>query len=104
MQSKPFSITNAPPGLKILQTGNIDGIVIVSVKARTTSSRIYQMEYSVNGKTWTIVHPVDGIADSTEESYQFNVENLSTGKHDLRVRVVDTVGNVGTGRSELYIP
>ena len=104
MQSKPFSITNAPPSLKILQTGNIDGIVTVSVKASTTSSWIYQMEYSVNGGTWTIVHPVDGIADSTEESYQFNVEDLSTGQHDLRVRVVDTVGNVGTNRSELYIP
>jgi hypothetical protein len=104
MQSKSFSITNSPPGLKILQTGTTDRMVTVSVTAKTTSSRIYQMEYSVDGGTWTIVYPVDGIADSTEEAYQFSIKDLSIGKHDLRVRVVDTVGNVGTNQSELNLP
>ena len=50
-----------------------------------------------------IAWPVDGIADSETETYEIEIGSLSQGSHGLVIRVVDSVGNLGTGQIEFTV-
>jgi hypothetical protein len=48
------------------------------------------------------VHPVDGINDSREETYEVSLSALSgAGPHVVVVRASDSLGNVSSARVEV---
>lgn len=100
---KPFIITNSSPSVELAAPQIQGQKVTVKFTARTTASTVYQAEYSVDGSEWSILFPEDKIADSYSEQYGLNVENLSPGEHSIAVRVVDSVGNIGTGKTTVSI-
>ncbi len=60
------------------------------------------MEFSVDAGRWQEVHPLDGINDSTEETYEFAITAIEgPGPHVVVLRVTDRLGNVATGRVDL---
>jgi len=65
---------------------------------------VHQAEYSVDAGPWDILFPGDGIADSDSEHYTLGIENLEPGEHAITLRVVDSVGNIGTGKTVVSIP
>jgi hypothetical protein len=66
------------------------------------SSLVRRAEFSVDGGRWQEVHPVDGINDEMEETYDVPVGNLgSSGPHVLVVRGTDLLGNASTSRIEV---
>jgi hypothetical protein len=73
-------------------------------KARSQASLIHQTEYSVDSGEWHILFPEDGIADSGSEQYILGTEEMDPGEHAITIRVVDSVGNIGTGRMSISIP
>lgn len=101
--SKPFVITNSSPSVEMASPQIQGQKVTVKFSARTTASTVYQAEYSLDGSEWSILFPDDKIADSYAEQYVLNVENLSPGEHSIAVRVVDSVGNIGTGKTTVSI-
>jgi hypothetical protein len=70
--------------------------------ARDEDSLIRRAEFSVDGGRWEEVHPVDGINDAKEETYEITLPELSgPGPHLVVVRAVDALGNSSTGRVEI---
>ena len=101
--SKGFVITNSSPVVE-LDAPQVQGHqVALTFTARTTSGTIYQTEYSVDAGEWNIVFPEDRIADSRVERYSFTVKDLTPGERSISIRVVDSVGNIGTAKTALSI-
>ena len=103
MISKPFVIANSSPTVN-WQSASGQGPGPVKFEASTQSSTIHQVEYSVDADQWRILFPEDGIADGTLERFELKLTDLSSGEHVLTVRVVDSVGNIGTGKLNISVP
>ncbi len=101
--SKPFVIANSSPSVK-WQSAAGQGPGPVKFEASAQSSTIHQVEYSVDADEWRILFPEDGIADSTLERFELKLPDLKSGEHVLTVRVVDSVGNIGTGKLNISVP
>jgi sugar lactone lactonase YvrE len=96
--SRPFVIGNATPAVAVTNQ-NISGKrVEVTVHARIGAGRIASGEFSIDGGEWFLVFPVDGIADSLEEDFQFTTPDLTPGEHLISVRASDANGNTGTAK------
>jgi hypothetical protein len=68
-------------------------------------SRIVGIQYSLDGKTWYPVDPVDGVFDGTSEGFSFRVQKkLESGPHILLLRVFDAAGNAGVSKVAVRIP
>ncbi len=104
MISKLFTVANHLPALKIGKPQVLGNFVSINIEVRTQSSDVYQLEYSVDGIVWSIIHPIDGLADSKNETYELKLEGLSQARNSLLVRVVDSVGNLTTSRAEIKLP
>jgi outer membrane protein assembly factor BamB len=98
-ESQPFDVDNTPPSLTVtLQKGRAQ----VRAVARDEDSLIRRAEFSVDGGRWEEVHPLDGINDAKEETYEITLPELSgPGPHLVVVRAVDALGNSSTGRVEI---
>ncbi len=104
LMSKPFVVANSAPAIE-WGTPRIEGAEArIQVEVRTVSSAIHQLEYAVDGGRWSLLFPEDGIADGTAERYRLELKGLKPGEHLVTVRVVDSVGNLGSGRLKLSIP
>jgi hypothetical protein len=74
----------------------------VSGMARDSYSPIKRIEYSLDGKPWRLVGPLDGIYDSPSESFRFRLpDKLKQGSHVLAVRAIDAAGNMGV--DQVYV-
>jgi hypothetical protein len=102
--SKPLVIANTLPLLEIEAPQLEGGRTVLKFKARSQASLIHQTEYSVDSGEWYILFPEDGIADSGSEQYILGTEEMDPGEHAITIRVVDSVGNIGTGRMSISIP
>ena len=70
--------------------------------ARDENSLLRRAEFSVDGGRWEEVHPLDGINDSQEETYEIVPGPLAgAGPHVIVVRATDLLGNVSTSRVEV---
>ncbi|MFQ5739503.1 MAG: hypothetical protein ACE5JX_10875 [Acidobacteriota bacterium] len=96
--SKPFVISNTSPRIEISQPQVQENSVTVQVTARTSASSVYQTDYAVDAGEWQILYPRDGIADSEVEEFDLTATKLARGEHLITVRVVDSVGNIGTAK------
>ncbi len=101
-ESVPFDVDNTPPLVQVTLAERSAGGVRVRVLVKDDSSIVRKTEYSVDGGKWQEVHPVDGINDSLQESYEFAVGELTgAGPHVVVVRASDLLGNMATGRVEI---
>jgi flavin-binding protein dodecin len=99
-ESAPVDVDNTPPQV----TATIVGTNPVRIRAvaRDDSSLIRRAESSLDGARWEEIHPVDGINDSLEETYEVKLEGLAKpGPHMLVLRVYDLLGNAATARVEI---
>ncbi len=98
--SVSFEVDNAPPTLVAsFVSGSTDR---VRATARDAGSRIQRLEFSVDAGRWQQVYPLDGINDSSEESYEFAIPSTGgVGPHVVVLRVFDRLGNVATGRVDV---
>lgn len=97
-ESDPFDVDNTPPTVSLILVPPST----VRALVRDDSSLVRKAEYSVDGGRWQEVHPVDGINDEMEETYEISVANLgSPGPHVLVVRGTDLLGNASTARIEV---
>jgi outer membrane protein assembly factor BamB len=96
-----FEVDNAPP--RISATLDPAARDVIRVSVHDDASPIRRLELSVEAGRWEEVHPEDGIADSTDETYRISVPAAS-GKRDSRVvvlRASDVLGNAATARVDL---
>lgn len=102
--SAPFLIDNVPPRIENLRSSTRPGAtrgrstVTISGSAVDADSRIARIEYSVDGSNWKQVFPDDGIFDSREERFRFDVADTTPGEHAITVRASDSERNVSVGK------
>lgn len=100
--SKSFEVDNTPPRVEGLTTTPGDSGHSVRFVARDAISPIRSVEYAVNSGPWNLVFPTDGIADSTEESFDFELAGYRDGGvYTLVVKLTDSLENTATARAEL---
>ncbi len=93
--SEPFLIDNTPPEVKELE---ITEETTIKGVAYDDTSRILQIEYSLDGEDWIDIFPGDDIFDSKNEVFEFTVSTLSSGEHTVVVKATDSESNVGAGK------
>ena len=59
-----------------------------------TINTISNVQYRVDGGTWTNAQASDGTFDGPTESFTFTTSSLSPGQHTIEARAVNSVGNV----------
>jgi hypothetical protein len=97
-ESAPFDVDNTPPAVGV--TAVASGRIRVAVKDDT--SYVRKAEFSLDGGRWQEIHPVDGINDGLQETYEFAVGPLDgPAPHVVVVRAMDALGNASTGQVEL---
>ena len=102
--SPPFQIDNLSPRVEGLAAsagaGKTKGKSAVTVSGATVDadSRIARIEYSIDGSDWSQVFPQDGIFDSKDERFRFEIQDVAPGEHVITVRASDAERNVSVGR------
>jgi outer membrane protein assembly factor BamB len=93
-----FEVDNAPPAI----AASLDPRGRIQARVRDDASPVRKLELSVDGGRWEEVHPVDGIADSIEETYDIPVPAArATGPRIAVLRATDSLGNVATARVDV---
>ncbi|MDA2928693.1 hypothetical protein MYX84_01915 [Acidobacteria bacterium AH-259-O06] len=101
--SKHLVIANSSPSMESRAPQTQGGRVTWQFTVHTRESVVHQVEYSVDAGEWNILFPEDGIADASSEHYSLALEDLKPGEHVITVRLVDSVGNIGTGKASVSI-
>jgi sugar lactone lactonase YvrE len=91
-------IDNTPPSIKVTGPVMNAQTAEVTFDVSDTTSRVVRGEYSVDGGPWRLIFPVDGIADSSRESYKVSVNFDRPGEHVIAFRCADSSSNVGTSK------
>ena len=84
-----FQVDNTPPSIAVTQQG--DDVIIHIVDKLSPVGRV---EVSADAQKWTRLTPVDGIADSSDETYKLPRKDL-IGKFVI-IRATDAFYNVAT--------
>jgi hypothetical protein len=91
----PFVIDNSLPTVKGFTVARGGGGLNMSFQAQDAFSTIEEVKVLVRPGEWRVVFPVDGIADSTTESFKFSMKLPANAENLVTVRVRDAFGNVG---------
>jgi hypothetical protein len=102
--SEVLSVDNTPPRVQSLRAEVRGDKVEVSFQVSDTFSPVEGAELAVNGGDWTSLSPVDGVADSPDETYRMAVESPGRGEHTVGVRALDQMGNRGAGHVRIEVP
>ena len=89
---------NTPPAIKMTGPTITGQTAEVMFDATDLTSRIVRGEYSVDGGTWQLIFPVDGIADAAREGFKVKVTFDKPGEHLIAFRCADSSSNVGTAK------
>jgi hypothetical protein len=93
-----IEIDNSPPAIKVTGPTIAGQTAEVIFDATDSTSRIVRGEYSVDGGTWQLIFPVDGIADSAHESFKVKARFEKPGEHLISFRCADSSSNVGSAK------
>jgi len=102
-ESSPFEVDNTPPLIRLEPESEGRGGIRATV--RDSASPVLRFEYSIDAGRWIEAYPVDGIADSLEETFALKPEGLRPGvRQVVVVRALDRHGNSASAMIELQLP
>jgi hypothetical protein len=84
-----FQVDNTAPRIEVISGGGT-----VSVRISDAVSPVGRVEYSADAEKWIRINPIDGIADSREETFRFDASAVD-GKFVI-IRAVDAQYNIAT--------
>jgi hypothetical protein len=96
-ETSSFEVDNAPPRIQAVK----ESAGVVRVTVQDDASPVRRLEVSIDAGPWEDVHPEDGIADSTSESYRISVPSVPRGRRLVVLRASDILGNAATARVDL---
>jgi hypothetical protein len=96
--SPPLVIDNSLPVVKGFTAARNGASLDIAFQAEDAYSYIEEAKVLVRPGEWRVVFPVDGIADSRNESYKFSLKLPAGAENQVSVRVRDSFGNVGVFR------
>ncbi len=96
-ETASFEVDNAPPRIQAVK----ESAGVVRVTVQDDASPVRRLEVSIDAGPWEDVHPEDGIADSTSESYRISVPSEPRGRRLVVLRASDILGNAATARVDV---
>ena len=99
MVSAPFLVDNTPPRVEVVETGRGKDSATARFRAFDAASVLTRAEYAVDADPLAPLLSEDGITDSREEAFTVTVNQLDGREHLLTLRVYDSAGNVGVGKT-----
>ncbi len=94
--SDPVVVDNSPPVINDIAVKPSESKACLEGCVADAGSRIVSIHYSVDSQEeWIAVLPSDGIADSDNEEFQFETQELESGLHRIAIRAADLYGNYG---------
>jgi hypothetical protein len=96
---EPVEIDNTPPAIKTSEPKPSANSVEVTFEAVDSTSRVIKGEFSVDGGPWQLVFPMDGLADSSRETFRVVVKMDRPGEHVIAFRCGDSSLNVATAKA-----
>jgi hypothetical protein len=96
-----FEVDNTPPRIQAAPDAAAPSLIRVTVQ--DDASPVRRLEISVDAGPWEDVHPEDGIADATSESYKVALAPPPEprGRRLVVLRASDLLGNLATTRVDL---
>ena len=91
-ESEPVDVDNTPPAVTVEIARQGSGVRAL-VRVVDAQSPIQKLEYSIAGGSWTLVYPVDGLADAPEERYEIPLASDADAAK-LMLRATDLLQNV----------
>ncbi|MGH9430524.1 MAG: hypothetical protein ACRD3T_03185 [Terriglobia bacterium] len=102
--SRTFWVDDTPPVVRVAKQDVDSGGAVIHFQAASSEAPLDGAEYSTNGRDWVPLTSDDGMVDSRQEAFTVRLLRLGPGEHVIAVRVHDTAGNVGLGKSVVRIP
>jgi len=93
--SRPLVIDNSLPEVKNFVAAKTSRGLEVSFSAEDKYSYIEEVKVLVKPDDWQLVFPVDGLCDSTAESFKFSLNLKASSDNLMIIRVKDSFGNIG---------
>jgi hypothetical protein len=97
--SAPLLVDNHPPEVLELR---VQGNLLLG-KARDSFGPLEALEVSVDGGPFRPIFPDDGLLDTREESFRFDLSGLPPGTHIISVRTSDAAHNVSSNAIEFQV-
>lgn len=94
--SDPLYVDNTPPAITIQSCTAVgDDTVRVDAVVDDNLANVAHIAYTMDAdQRWTVVLPVDDIADSRSEQVSFDVSGMDAGLHHLTIMAADEKGNI----------
>lgn len=99
LTSEGFLVDNTPPAVQVTTRKGPKGGATIEVAATDAAGLLARAELSLDAARFVPLSAADGASDSRAESYTHALEGLRPGEHLVIVRVVDLLGNVGSGKA-----
>ncbi|MFQ6109578.1 MAG: hypothetical protein ACE5L7_08510 [Candidatus Aminicenantales bacterium] len=96
--SDPLLIDNSLPVIRNFQSSRDRNKVTVAFTAEDSMSAVEEVLYIVRPNSWRSVFPSDGICDSKQESFEFEIVLSATSDNFVTFKVKDSHGNIGVYR------
>jgi hypothetical protein len=96
--SSPLTIDNSLPVVKNFQAAQDKNTLTVTFSAEDTMSSIQEVLYIIRPDKWRSVFPLDGICDSKQEEFKFNITMAKISDRFVTLKVKDSQGNTGVYR------
>ncbi|HXV76290.1 MAG TPA: hypothetical protein VD788_08220 [Candidatus Polarisedimenticolaceae bacterium] len=92
--SDAFRVDNTPPTVGSPETTRERQRLEVRFEAFDRGGSVAALEVALDGGDWAPLSPLDGVADSERERYEFEIADPG-GPVTMTVRVTDSAGNLG---------
>ncbi len=96
--SSPLIIDNSLPAVKNFQATQDKNTLTVTFSAEDSMSSIEEVLYIIRPDKWRSVFPLDGICDSKQEEFKFNITLAANSERFVTLKVKDSQGNTGVYR------
>ncbi len=96
--SGPLTVDNTAPVIRNVTATRSSNTLKVGFDAQDDLSPIVEARYFIRPGDWTVVFPVDGIADSKKETFSLTLPLPPSPDNLLILQVKDAHGNVGVFR------
>lgn len=96
--SSSLTIDNSLPVVKNFQATQDKNTLTVTFSAEDTMSSIEEVLYIIRPDKWRSVFPLDGICDSKQEEFKFNITLAASSDRFVTFKVKDSQGNTGVYR------
>jgi len=93
-ESDPIDIDNTPPVITTEITRR-QGVTWLVIHVHDALSAVLKVEYSLGGRSWQLIYPVDGLADSPDEQYEMPLTNDADAERII-IRATDVLQNVAS--------